>query len=288
MNRDALRSLPAAGSPQPAQPAVGWVFSIIRSGSSVTAYAAASPFLATVADEVFTWVRTGPMYRYPPVQRRLVRAFARARYDLDAEVVALANRLFTALAQPVRFVVCKHPHLDFTPERFESAFPDHGAVWLIRNPLHRVESILARGLTASMRPAFDLEHFKAFARRWLARPEPQRLRFDQLRTDAHGYFAAVYRAWGWPDDGTRAQQAARYAAAHYHRSCKELDQLDPARPLAEQCTRLTPQIIDTYLSDPFVVDLMQQLGWSTRPDDYLPPPPPHARPATTASRSHSP
>jgi hypothetical protein len=270
---------------QPSAVRVGWIFSLIRSGSSVTAYAAASPFGAAVADEVFHWPRTGPMYAYPRIQRALVRAFAAAGYALSEEVERTARRLLERLGEESGRVVVKHPHLDFPPEDFDARFPDHAGAWLIRNPLHRVNSILWRGLHESLRPGHDLEHFKAFARRWLSRPERERLVYDELRGDAPLFFRRLYHAWGWEATEDQVREAADYASTRYHASCKELESRDPSLVASEGERLLPADVVDAYLEDPFIADLFRQVGWSVDRADYLPEP--EARGHAGAARVHA-
>ena len=79
---------------------VVWIFSLPRSGSSVTAYAAAKPFGAVVADEVFgPWDRTGEPYNYPALQTQLVEAYHGSRCVLTPEVVGIATELFELLGE---------------------------------------------------------------------------------------------------------------------------------------------------------------------------------------------
>lgn len=248
---------------------VGWVISLIRSGSSATSYGAASAWGHPIADEALgPWVRTGKKYAFPPVQRELVRAFADAKWTISEEVVSLANRLFDELGAETGGVVVKHPHLDFQPGDFRRAFPDHGVVFLIRNPLHRLNSIYARGLLESLRPNHELEHFKEFATRWLDQPESDRLVFDDLKRDPTQYYRKVFEAWGWPYEQRDLETAAEYTSANYHASCKELESTDPDRPMSETTARLPHEAIDLYLSDPFIIDLMNHLGWSTDRESY--------------------
>ena len=218
---------------------IGWVFSLIRSGSSATAYAAASAWGYPIADEAFgPWVRTGKVYAYPETQRDLVRAFKDASWTLSDEVVELANRLFAQLGAEAGGVVSKHPHLDFEPEDFRARFPDHGAVFLIRNPLHRLNSIHARGLLASLRPNHDIDHYKEFARRWLRQPAANRLVFDDLKRHPHAYYKQLFEAWNWDIEDSDVDKAATYSGANYHSSCKEIEGSDPDKPVSESAPRL--------------------------------------------------
>ena len=60
---------------------VAWVFVLARSGSSITAYAAAAPWDLPVADEIMgPWDRTGEPYNFPPEQARLVEMFRPRRH----------------------------------------------------------------------------------------------------------------------------------------------------------------------------------------------------------------
>ena len=113
---------------------VVWVFSLPRSGSSVTAYAAAAAFGVPVADEVFgPWDRTGTPYNYPRVQHELVRIYLEDRCYFTPRVLELAEELFEILGGRVGRVVVKHPHLRPFPHNFREARPDDGAVWLLRS-----------------------------------------------------------------------------------------------------------------------------------------------------------
>jgi len=248
---------------------VGWIFSLIRSGSSATAYAAAAPWRHPVADEPLgPWVRTGPVYGYPRVQGDLVHAFKAAKWTLSPEVVRLADELFETMGGRTGAVVAKHPHLDFTPDDFERAFPRHGAVWLLRNPLHRLNSIYARGLFDSLRPNHELEHYRTFAENWLARPESQRLLYDDLKARPREVLGKMWAAWGWDYDDGHLDGAAAYLAEHYHASCKETEQSEGANPVSESAKRLPPEAIEAYFEDPFMHDLMREVGWSTDAADY--------------------
>jgi len=248
---------------------IGWVFSLIRSGSSATAYGAAAPWGFPIADEALgPWVRTGPMYKYPKVQADLVQAFKDAKWTIDEAVVRLTNQLMRELGSATGGVVSKHPHLDFEPEDFKAAFPEHGAIYLIRNPLHRLNSIYTRGLHESCRPNHELDHFKTFAARWLRQPERERLVFDQLKRDPRAYYRAIFEAWGWPYEEADLETAAGYTGRNYHASCKETEGSDPGRPVSESATSLPDEAIEAYLTDPFILDLMAHLGWSTDPASY--------------------
>lgn len=250
---------------------VGWIFSLIRSGSSAAAYAAAAPWNHPVADEVFgPWDRTGPPYNYPPAQLELAAAFHGSACRLTDDVIELARQLFRQLGERTGCVVCKCPHLLFTPDEFARAFPDHRAVYLIRNPLHRLNSHYARRQwLATLGPDFDLGTYREFARRW--RAAPGRLVYDTLRRDPDAFFAALYQAWNWPAGAREIRAAADYARRHYHSSSRLRERRNPRRPVAEARFRLPRDAVTTYLNDPEIVELMRELGWSVHDADYLAP-----------------
>jgi hypothetical protein len=247
---------------------VSWIFSLPRSGSSITAYAAAAPWGHCIADEVFgPWDRTGPPYYYPRLQLDLMNAYAAAKWHMTPEVVAIANELFEILGGPTGKVVCKHPHLRPSPEEFRAAFPGHRALWLIRNPLRRLNSLYARAWTAVLRPNHELEHFKSFARHWAA--EPGRLAFESMKPDPRRYFKKVYRAWGWWHEPANLDAAVAYAANNYHESSAVLSSAAAARPVSERAWHAPDEAVEIYLADPEVSRLARRLGWSVRPADYL-------------------
>jgi hypothetical protein len=248
---------------------VSWIFSLPRSGSSITAYAAAAPWGHCIADEVFgPWDRTPPPYHYPPPQVALMKAYNAARWRMTPEVVAIANELFEVLGAPTGKVICKHPHLRPSPDEFRAAFPGHRAVWLIRNPLRRLNSLYARGWTSVLRPNHELEHFKAFAHNWSG--QRQRLAFESMRRDPRRYFAALYKAWGWWYEPCNLDAAAGYVAENYHESSGIRAQAEAiAAPISERAWHAPEEAVDVYLADPEIHRLARKLAWSTRPEDYL-------------------
>lgn len=248
---------------------VSWIFSLPRSGSSITAYAAAAPWGHCVADEVFgPWDRTLAPYYYPPLQAELMRAYKGAKWRLTPEVVGIANALFEVLGAATGKVVCKHPHLRPFPDEFRAAFPGHRAVWLIRNPLHRLNSLYARGWTATLRPNHELDHFKAFARNWGG--QRRRLVFESMKRDPRRYFAEVYRAWGWWYDPCDLESAAAYRRANYHESSGVISgQAGTISPVSERGWSAPREAVELYLCDPEVARLARRLGWPVRAEDYL-------------------
>jgi hypothetical protein len=249
---------------------VGWIFSLIRSGSSIAAYAAAAPGAIPVADEVFgPWVRTGKVYRYPREQRLLVEAFKAADHRLTPDVVALANRLFDLLGAESGRVISKCPHLLFSPQEFSAAFPHHRAVYLLRNPLHRLNSHYVKGWEWMIEPDHDVRAYTEFVHRWLT--AEHRVVYDDLRRDPHGFFRALYSAWGWEHTEAALADAAAYAAGRYHTSSKQTAPDKAPRHVDSERLRLLPRdAIDAYLRHPFLRDVMRERGWPTNAAAYRP------------------
>jgi len=261
-----------------------WIFSLPRSGSSVTAYAAGAALHAPVADEVFgPWDRTGPPYNYPPRQADLVKAHHTCGCKFTPEVVTLANEVLTQIAQesPERKleepastrsprVIIKHPHLRPAPTEFRAAFPSHRAVWLLRNPLTRLNSLFARGWTEHLRPNFELQHYSAFARHWLAQPRWRRLTFEQMRADPNWFYRRLLIGWGvWPARA-RVDRAVEYAASRYHASSAEIDPgATAAAPLSESRHALPREAVELYLQDEFIQKLLRRQGWPVQVEAYL-------------------
>lgn len=249
---------------------VGWLFSLIRSGSSAAAYSAAAPWGVPVADEVFgPWDRTVAPYHFPPVQKELVREFKAAGFKLRPNVVALANELFEQMGRETGRVLSKCPHLMFTPEELAEAFPEHRAVYLIRNPLHRLNSHYHKGWQRMIEADNDLRVYKVFAERWLA--SPHRVVYDDLRKRPREFFRTLYEGWGWSYTEEDLDKAAAYRARSYHTSSKEVaPEKDTQRVDSERELLLPREVVDLYLNDPVVRPLMEQLGWPTRRSAYTP------------------
>lgn len=255
---------------------VGWIFSLVRSGSSATAYAAASAWDAPVADEPFgPWDRTGPPYNLPPIQRDLVRAFAAMGHTLSAEVVGMANELFRTLAERSggERVVCKCPHLLFDPSDFETWFGGrsgdvtHGHVGLIRNPLHRVNSAYARNWERLLNDPYELEVYRTFMHRW--KRMPGRFRFDRIVADPESAFAELHAAIGFGGTVKHAKASAEYLRANYHASSAEVSGETPDKPKSEQGWAAPREVVDLYLADDEIATFMHEQGWPTRRTAYL-------------------
>jgi hypothetical protein len=259
---------------------VAWMFSLARSGSSIAAYAAAAGFGCPVADEVLgPWNRTVEPYNYPAVQWQLVEAFVRANYVLDERCVSLSDELFNAMAGDEitadaahvsqRRLVSKYPHLVEPPGMFEAAFPSHGTAYLLRNPLHRLNSLYARGWFDAISSNHDMDRYKAFARQWLV--QPYGLLYDDLKRDPHAFFRCVYRSWDWPADESHVARAAEYARSTYHANSGEVQAGDdPSAPRSEQRMLMPLEAVRAYLTDPFILALMERVGWSVREEEYVP------------------
>lgn len=254
---------------------VCWVCSLPRSGSSVTAYAAAAPWGHAVADEVLSpWDRTGPPYWYPPLQRELVRAYHATKCTLTREIVEIASELFDILGQETGRVVFKHPHMQPHPEEVREWFPTHRRVFVVRNPIKRLNSLYARGWTDALRPGHEVHHFKCFLRNW--RNEPHVV-FEQMRSDPHAYFRAIYGAWGWDANEEDVERAVRYAQGHYHGNSRQTDEDARDRPVSEGTWALPEEALMAYLSDEEIVEFLREQGWPTEPDQYREPPVAHGR-----------
>lgn len=256
---------------------VGWVFALARSGSSITAYAAAAPWNLPVADEIMgPWDRTEPPYNYPPEQTELVRRFKASHARLTPGVASLTRSILHKLAdaQGTSRIVSKHPHLRFTPEELAASFPHDRGVWIIRNPLRRLASIHARGWTSIVRPNHDLHFFSEYAQRWLSLPDDRTLVFESLKRDPHTYFAKIFDAWGWNATLGDIDRAVAYQQSQYHGNSGGVEpEHTPGRTVSDNAKNVPEEAVDLYLSDPFMRDLFKRLGWSLRASDYVPRPP---------------
>lgn len=244
-----------------------WIFSLARCGSSVTAYASAAAFNLPVADEPFgPWNRTGAPYHYPAEQNELRERFWNAGEHLTPQIVELAQRVLGAIAADADRLIIKHPHTMIDPDEFHATMPDHREVHLLRNPLLRLNSLYARNWLGSIGEQHDLPRFTLAARRWL--DAPTRMIFEDLARDPRAFFAALWDGWGWAYTDAHLDAAIAYQQGHYHDSSAKLSAKNPKRPLSQRRFALPDEAIDLYLGDPFIVELMDSVGWSTNPDDY--------------------
>lgn len=263
---------------------VVWVFSLPRSGSSVTAYAAAAPFGVPVADEVFgPWDRTGTPYNYPRVQRELVRIYLEDQCYFTPRVLELAEELFEILGGRVGRVVVKHPHLRPFPHNFRETRPTDGAVWLLRNPLKRLNSLYARGWTEGLRPNHEIDHVRAFGNHYAWAPPHCRLRFEDLRKDPRAYFRRLYAAWGWDASERHIDAAVKYANETYHGNSAQTGHatgislptsggralsLASAPLVSDSAWCLPDEAIIAYRRDTDMRRMFREQGYSNNPSDY--------------------
>ena len=255
---------------------VGWIFSLVRSGSSVTSYACAAPWKLAVADEPFgPWDRTGAPYNLPPIQRDLVRAFVAMGHTLSAEVVGMANEMFRILAERGEGgrVVCKCPHLLFDLEDFDTWFGGqshdvtHRCLGLVRNPLHRVNSAYARGWEHVLNDPFEIEVYRTFLRRW--NRMPNRFRLDDVTGDAASTFQAMHKSLGFGGTAADAAASAAYLAETYHASSAEISDERPTKPVSESGWAAPHEVADVYLADDEINGFMREQRWSTRRSAYV-------------------
>lgn len=253
---------------------VCWLFSMTRSGSSVAVYAAAAPWRIAVADEVLTSFedRTLPPYCFPPEQKALRDRFHADHKRLTPAVCALLEQVCATIARQrdpaADRVISKHPHAVISDAEFRAALPHHRAVHLLRNPLHRLNSIYRRGWHAIEDEGYDLDRYKWVARRWM--DAQHRVIFDDLKRDPAAFFGAIWNAWGWAFTPADVERAVDYQKSHYHASSAKLSpKKKPERLFSEGRMVLPPAAVDAYLADPFIRELMERVGWDARPEAYL-------------------
>jgi hypothetical protein len=286
----------------PDRPPIAWLFSMIRSGSSIAAYAAAAPFGGVVADEIFgPWVRTGPHYKFPPEQKIVTELFRTSAGVITPDIARAADTVFDKLARgeagiPVcapghehlltnvpeggRPIVVKMPHDHPAPAEVARVWPHHPRAFLLRNPIDRLSSIILRGMLpegssggpgTSITANWDLPQLQQFCRRWLdARGAGRGLVYDDIRRDPARFFWAMFNAWNWPGDETIVSKATAYTRANYHAMSAQKDaQADTARPASEKQRAAPREAIELYLSDTIVVTAMREAGWPTDPGAYM-------------------
>lgn len=285
-------------------PTVAWLFSMIRSGSSIAAYAAVAPFGGVVADEIFgPWVRTGPYYKFPPEQQLITERFRTSAGIITPDIARAADTVFARLAAgdagiPVcspgrehllthtppggRPIAVKMPHDHPAPAEVARVWPRHHHAFLLRNPIDRLSSIIQRGMLPDgssggrgtcITENWDLPQLQQFCRRWLdAKAAGRALVYDHIRRDPPTFFRTLYTAWKWPTDDDTIAAAVAYTRANYHAMSIQKDaQADPDRPLSTQKRSAPDQAIRLYLSDNTIVTAMHEAGWTTDPNAYLRP-----------------
>lgn len=251
---------------------VGWIFSLVRSGSSAASYAAAAPWNLPVADELFgPWDRTGPPHNMPKRQAELVRAFRAVGHVLTAEIVGLAHDIIRELAERDEtgkgWVVCKCPHLMFTPKDFNTWFGatsaqgiEHHQAHLIRNPLRRANSCYARGWEHMLNDPYELGVYRTFLHRW--NDAETKLRFEDMRATPHDFFKALYSGWGLPATDEEIGRACSYLAEQYHDSSAEKRTVASGfTPKSESGWAAPAELLDVYLADDEIHNFMHEQGW---------------------------
>lgn len=248
-----------------------WLFSPIRSGSSITVYAAGAGLQCPVADEIFgPWDRTGAPYNYPPSQITLMHAFGAAGHTLAPEVVPIATQVFTALARAgggaPRPVLCKHPHESISPDDVRRVWPAHRCVTLLRNPLFALNSLFVRGWDEATGGGSMIGYFSSIARRWLA--DPHRMVYEDLKRDPSAYFASLFAAWGLEPGEAAIARAVRYRETNYHHSSKARQAEDTAHVKSERAWRVPEPIVEEYLRDPLMREVFAAAGWPGERSGY--------------------
>lgn len=280
---------------------IAWLFSMIRSGSSIAAYAAAAPFGGVVADEIFgPWVRTGPHYRFPPEQRIVTELFRTSAGRITPEIQRAAETVYAKLARgeagiPVcapgdelaiervpeggRRIVVKMPHDHPAPAEVARVWPRQPHAFVLRNPVDRLSSIILRGMLPEgsrggpgtcITPDWDLPQLRGFCRLWLdARERGHALVYDDIKRNPSGFFGAMYRAWGWPANEGVIAKAVAYAKANYHAMSIQKDAAaDPERPASVTRRAAPAEAVRLYLADPVIREAMRAAGWPTEPEAY--------------------
>lgn len=258
---------------------VGWIFSLVRSGSSAAAYAAAAPRGLPVADELFgPWDRTAPPYNMPKRQAELVRAFRAVGHILTSEVVGLAHDVLRELAERdtsgTGWVISKCPHLMFTPKDFATWFGSAGShgiahhpAYLIRNPLRRLNSCYSRGWEHMLNDPYELGVYRTFLARW--QEAKLRLRYEDMRAEPATFFRTLYEGWTLPATEGDIARACDYLAHSYHDSSAESHSVTgELRPRSESIWAAPPEVLDAYLADAQMIDFMEAQGWPTKRSAY--------------------
>ncbi len=254
-------------------PQVCWLLSPIRSGSSVTVYAAGAGLGWPVADEVFgPWDRTGEPYHYPASHVRLLEAFQATGETLTGEIATLAAGVFGDIAEQADApgVLCKHPHASIGPEHIAAHWPGHHSVVLLRNPLYALNSLFVRGWDEATGGGSMIGYFSTIGQRWLA--DPHRLVYEDLQQDAAGFFTRLYQAWGLEPTAERVERAVAYKAGHYHHSSRSQAGAEPGdRPMRVRSARswaVPEPIVAEYLADPLMREVFARAGWAIERGAY--------------------
>ncbi|HED53111.1 MAG TPA: hypothetical protein ENJ00_02785 [Phycisphaerales bacterium] len=253
---------------------VGWIFSLVRSGSSAASYAAASPWNLPVADELFgPWDRTGPPHNMPKRQAELARAFRAVGHTLTAEIVGLANDIIRELAERDTtgkgWVICKCPHLMFSPKDFQTWFGHAGSsgirhypAYLLRNPLRRVNSCYARQWEHMLNDPYELWVYLTFLGRW--REAECRVRFEDMLAEPGRFFRTLYDGWGLIASHDEVDKAKDYLEQRYHDSSAEARPIESSRSILSESRWAAPrEVLDAYLANDEIVSLLEEQNWPT-------------------------
>lgn len=251
---------------------VHWLFTMTRSGSSAVVYASAHALNLAVADEPFgPWDRTGEPYNYPKEQVELHRMHLEKGERLDTETCALAERVLTQIAadQGKDGVIIKLPHAMIEPAEVERFWPEHRMVFLVRNPLARLNSLYTRGWTDTIREPHDLETVRIFLHRFMRTEADKRLTFDEFTQTPRRFFRRLWSAWGVAFDEDQVETAVRYRAQHYHGSSGEtIEGHNPHRVLSEHRKEVPREACEAYMADPVVGGVMRRMGWISEDHRY--------------------
>ncbi|MEM9166112.1 MAG: hypothetical protein AAGB48_03725 [Planctomycetota bacterium] len=251
-----------------------WLLSMTRSGSSAAAYASSHALGALVLDEPFgPWDRTAPPYRYPNAQPELHRRHLAAGEILSAETSEHLDKLIEMIicrqADRPSAVIIKVPHSMIDPRDIARLRPDDRIVYMLRNPLERLNSLYTRGWQATILTPHDLETFRQFAHRWIAAPPEARLTFDALIATPRMFFRACWDAWELPWTEARVEDAVRYRAQEYHESSAIVQRgRNPHRVLSRHRKDVPIAAVHAYLRDPVALAFFARFGWSTAPSAY--------------------
>ena len=226
-----------------------------------------------VADELFgPWDRTGPPHNMPKRQAELVRAFRAVGHVLTAEIVGLAHDIIRELAERDEtgkgWVVCKCPHLMFTPKDFNTWFGatsaqgiEHHQSHLIRNPLRRANSCYARGWGAhgSTTPTNSASTARSFTGGTTPRPSSASRTCAPLHTTSSKRSTP---AGVCPRTDEEIDRACSYLAEQYHDSSAEKRTVASGfTPKSESGWAAPAELLDVYLADDEIHNFMHEQGW---------------------------
>ena len=231
----------------------------------------------------------------PRRQAELARAFRAVGHTLTAEIVGLASDIIRELAERDQsgkgWVICKCPHLMFSPKDFQTWFGRSGTsgirhhpVYLLRNPLRRVNSCYARHWEHMLNDPYELWVYLTFLNRW--REAEFRVRFEDMLAEPGRFFRDLYDGWGLiasHDDVARAQE---YLEQHYHDSSAEARPIESARTVLSESNWAAPrEVLDVYLANEEILSLLEEQGWPTARRAYEGWSPPRIWRAMTRARS---